>query len=102
MIKNLLKNKRGDIPITILVVGILAICIMALFSFYFSDKIMKKGFNDISLVDEISLLKEKILVYRELGFSDEKIYEILDVKKDDTGNYLFLNRNSLLVKYYID
>lgn len=102
MKRNLLTNKRGDIPITILVIGVLTICIFAVFSFYFSDRAIRKNLGDIGLIEESAILKEKILVYRELGFSSDEIDEIFGIKKDAIGNYILLNKGSLSVKNYVD
>lgn len=102
MKRNLLKNKKGDIPITILVIGVLTICLFAVFSFYFSDRAVRKNLGDISAVEESAIIKEKISVYREIGFSNDEINEIFGIKKDAIGNYVLLNKGSLLVKNYVD
>ena len=100
MLKNLLKNKRGDIPITILVIGILAICILAIFSFYLSNRNVKDDFSSISAIEKVLIAKEKISLYKEsLEFTWEEIEEIFEIKSDIQGKYITEEEGPLLVRY---
>ena len=65
MIKKI-RNKRGDIPVTILVLGVVAICILAILSFFASSFEMKKNF-DIQLVKEAKLAREADLEYATIA-----------------------------------
>ncbi len=51
-------NKRGDISITILVVGIVAVCFFALASFAFSVSNTFNFFNGINLIEKVSARAE--------------------------------------------
>ena len=97
MIKKI-RNKRGDIPITILVLGVVAICILAILSFYFSSFEMKKNF-DIQLIKEAKLAREKFDLYTNLGFTREEIDSALNVRYDQQGRHIFLQRDPLSVRY---
>jgi len=100
MIKNLLKNKRGDIPIVILVIGILAICILAIFSFYFSDRSVKTGFSSVDVIERVLVTKEKISLYNEsFGFTQDEIGEIFGVQEDIQGRYITAKQGPLSVRY---
>ncbi len=101
MIKNLLKNKRGDIPIIILVIGILAICILAILSFYFSDRGVKNSFSSISVIERVLVTKEKISFYnKNLEFTQDEIEELFNIQKDDFQvKYIIIEDGSLLVRY---
>jgi len=99
MLKNLLKNKRGDIPITILVIGILAICILAIFSFYSSSKSVKDDFSSISAIEKVLITKEKISLYEDFGFTQEQIKEIFGIKPDIQGRYITAKQGPLSVRY---
>jgi len=48
-------NKRANIPIVILVLGIFAVCTLALLSFYSSSIEVENSFNGISEVRELTL-----------------------------------------------
>jgi len=93
-----MKNKKGDIPVTILVLGVLAVCILAIFSFYFSFLKVQKNF-DIQVVKEIKLIKEKADFYGNLGFTQEEIDSLLNISYDSQGRYLFLDRGFISVRY---
>jgi len=55
-------NKRGDIPITILVIGVFAICAVAMLSFISSSIKIKDSFVGISKVEEANLKIETNLI----------------------------------------
>ncbi len=100
MIKNLLKNKRGDIPITILVIGILAICILAIFSFYSSDRNVKDDFSSVGVIEKVLIVKEKISLYnKSLEFTQDEIEEIFGIKPDIQGRYITAKQGPLSVRY---
>lgn len=100
MIRNKM-NKRGDIPITILVIGILAICLLAIFSFYSSDRNVKKDFAVVGAVEEIALMKEKIDLYERLGFDKEERKELFNIQYDSNQeiNFINLTREKITVRY---
>ena len=93
-------NKRGEIPITILVLGIVAVCILAIVSFYTSSLKVQKNF-DIQIIKEAKLLGEKAELYGNLGFNQEEIDKILGIESDSEGRYIFLERDGVSVRYNI-
>ena len=94
------QNKRGDVPVVILVIGVLAICILAIVSFYISDRAAKKGFDQIGLVDKVVIEHEKIAVYTAMGMGQSEIDKILNVETDIIeGRYIHLEQGSLKVRY---
>jgi len=101
MIKNKM-NKRGDIPITILVVGVLVICLLAVFSFYVSDTNVKKDFAVVGAVEEIKLIREKIELYeKNFDFDEEKRKELFNIQYDPDQeiNFINLTRGKITVRY---
>jgi len=102
MTKNLLKNKRGDIPITIFVIGVLAVCILAILSFYLLDRNIKDDFSSVSVIEKVLITKEKISFYNEsLEFTQEQMKEIFGIKDDldFQVKYITAREGSLLVRY---
>jgi hypothetical protein len=104
--KSIIKNKKGDIPITILVIGVVAICILAIFSFYFSDRKIKEDLNNIGIIEEAAVMKEKISFYRNLGFTEEEIAEEFGIKSESVGGFSFryftLSQEGVSVRYDIE
>jgi len=93
-------NKRGDISITIFVIGVLAICTLAIFSFYFSDRSVKSSFSSVDVIEKVLIVKEKISLYNESsGFTQEEIEEIFGIQEDIQGRYITAKQGSLSVRY---
>lgn len=95
-----MKNKKGDIPIVILVIGILLVCILTIASFNVSSLKVEKNF-DVQIVKEVNLIREKADIYKNLGFTAEEIDSILGIRKDEQGRYIFLEREGISVRYDI-
>ena len=95
----MIKNKRGDIPVMLLVIGVVGICTLAIISFYISDKNVRGGFEALELIEEIGLESEKIMFYERVGLSQEEINEILNIKEDGQGRYLLIEQNKVWIRY---
>ncbi len=54
-----MKNNRGDIPITILVIGVFAVCTLAILSFIASSISLRNSFVGIDFIEEVNLEIEK-------------------------------------------
>tara|TARA_Y100000310_G_scaffold343846_1_gene453456 strand:- start:487 stop:825 length:339 start_codon:yes stop_codon:yes gene_type:complete len=87
-----MKNKRGDIPITILVIGIIALCGIALLSFYL---VQKKEANKIDLVfylqhvyNEVESFKYSLATFPNVG--EDSIRNWYGIEK---GNNFVIKRN---------
>ena len=52
-------DKRGDIPITILVIGVFVVCTLALFSFFSSVKLLDHSFTGLDVIEEVNYKIEK-------------------------------------------
>lgn len=95
------KNKRGDVPVTILVIGIVAICIFAILSFESSLKRSQESFVGIGLIETIISIEEEIRfdkveqlgkfsgqgVIFELGKPLQKYVKIVANENQIKGNY---------------
>jgi len=53
------KNKRGDVPVTILVLGVFAVCTLAMISFVNSDRNIEKSFIGLEMVEEANIKIEQ-------------------------------------------
>ena len=49
-----MKNKKGSIPIIILVLGVLAVCSLALLSFYISNFKVENSFSRLKIVEQMN------------------------------------------------
>ena len=74
--KNIIKNKKGDIPITILVIGVFAICTLAILSFKFMDIKNTKGFYEsIEAIEEMNSQIQKYYFYNNVGVDGKEFLE---------------------------
>lgn len=94
-------NKKANIPVIILVMGVVILCGLAILSFSISSQNTKKAFSDVFIVEEIKIQKEKLNVYEELGETNLVQGEIL-LKSDVEGKYLEIRKGNVRVKYYVD
>lgn len=60
-----IRNKRGDIPITVLVIGVIAVCCMALFSFSLSTTKIRDSFVGLGMMEKINSQIENKTFYSE-------------------------------------
>jgi hypothetical protein len=76
------KNRRGDIPITILVVGVVLICSIGLISFVSSTTKVRTSFAGIGLVEQLDAQIEENSVKAEIPAS-ENLNEIILFAKNN-------------------
>jgi len=57
--KSLLENKKGDVPITILVIGVFAVCALAIFSFSYSIVKFGNSFDSLEVMEKVSVVIEE-------------------------------------------
>lgn len=74
------KNKSGNIAITILVLGVLAICFLTLLSFYGSSKKVDTSFNKVRVIEAMNYFYDNILFYSYVtslgkGLSPEEFFK---------------------------
>jgi len=63
-----IKNRRGDIPITILTIGVVLVCAIALASFFLSTVRMRSSFVGIGMIEQLnSQIEENSFYGRPIG-----------------------------------
>lgn len=92
------KNKRGNIPITILVIGVVAICILALGSFAFSIFKSNQGFG-LGVFEDIYSDVEKFYFYTGQGISWDMAAENIDASSDKGMLIIERNETNINIKY---
>ena len=86
-----IKNKKADIPITILVIMIVAACILAILSFFVSITKVEKNYLGVELINGINTDIEKFYFYLNAGFSEDEAAEKIDAEV--VGNKLIIHRD---------
>ena len=66
-----MQNKKADIPVTILVIGILGISILAILSFVKFSNNISKDFSGIGLIETMNSLNMENNFYKETEFKGD-------------------------------
>ena len=94
-----MKNRRGDVPITILVIGVVMVCALALISFFSSSFKLEQSFTGVSVIDDFKVKIDEYNFYKSKNISEVKIDVALDIKENARGRYFQIERNKILVRY---
>lgn len=105
--KNRMKNKRGDIPVMVLVIGVFCVCTLTLISFTIFDLQNSGGVYEIRLVGHVSFDWEEFNFYikngMDVNLAAKKIYSTFngDILTIERKNYISYEEGtySALVKY---
>ena len=90
-------NRRGDIPIMVLVIGVFAVCALILLSFSSSSSGAKEKFVIIGMVSDVNSLVEQSNFYVKVGNTPLKMIPNLDgfakEAKDNLPLYYEISKN---------
>lgn len=92
-------NKKGDVPVTLLVIGVFAVCTLALISFYLASIKITNSFAGVSVMENINSVAEKIRFYesQKLDFNfGTEVNGDITIKTEETQNHY-----SIIGKYKI-
>lgn len=81
------KNRKGDVPTTVLVIGVFVVCALAIGSFFYSGILLNKSFQSIEKMEKINfdieknpsldyheqILKNKLSINLDFDFIKERI-----------------------------
>ena len=94
-----MRNRKGDIPITILVIGVVAICGLALLSFFSSSFKLEKSFTNVPVIEELNVKIAEYNFYKSQGVLDSQIEEIMDIVDPAGERYLLIEKDKIWVRY---
>ena len=86
--------KKGDIPITVLVIGVMAISALALLSFLSAGFNIGQSLVGVALMEEMNVKINEYAFYNNLGISEEKIKKELGIVEEGNRKYFYLEKNS--------
>jgi len=92
-------NRKGDIPVTILVLGVIAVCALAIFSFYSSSVLVKDSFVGVGIVERLNAFAEEVRFNQARG---EFIEESDIFKKGVSSSGVFFKGDKDDKGYYIE
>lgn len=85
----ILKFKKGNIPITILVIGIFAICSLALFTFFISDFEISNSFVGVDIMHKVNSMRDEYQFYKNSGVSEEVLIGMFQLKDVGGQKYFY-------------
>jgi len=96
----ILKNKKGDISITILVLGIMAIFSIALFTIYSLDKKQSKNLDDFIYLRQVYVEADSLKYSMKIDTELYQKYKGIEFR--DEG--LFINREfeNIKIEYLVE
>lgn len=104
-------NKKASVPVTILVIGVFALCSLAMFTFFVSDFKIGNSFVGLGVMQEINSEVEAYYFYKNVGVDNEDLKLLFDVVEIDGRNYIkkeltyesfsFLGKNEEVVLFSV-
>ncbi len=79
---------------TILVIGVFAVCSLALLTFFISDFKTSNSFVGIDIMQKMNAQIDEYKFYQSQGVSDEKIQSYYRLIEEDGRKYLYLEKYS--------
>ncbi len=90
MIKSIkLKNKKGDLPVTLFVIGIFAVCGFALLTFFISDFKTTNSFVGLSVLQKINSNADEYLFYKNHGMSEGMLSTLFNITEEYDRKYFY-------------
>ena len=80
-------NKKGDLPVTLLVIGIFAVCAFALLTFFISDFKISNSFAGPNKMMNINAYADEYMFYKNAGMSDDKLKSLFNITTEYGRDY---------------
>ncbi|MBS3084372.1 hypothetical protein J4411_00470 [Candidatus Pacearchaeota archaeon] len=88
-------GKKGNLPVTFLVMGIFALCGFALLTFFISDFKVSNSFIGPSVVINVSSTADEYLFYKNEGMSYGNLKKIFDITEEYERSYIAENKTNI-------
>jgi hypothetical protein len=92
---NKAESKKGDLSVTILVVGIFAVCAFALLTFFISDFNISNSFVGVGVTNHVSSLMDQYLFYQNHGAPLNKLNSLFNVTEEYGKEYLVESKSGI-------
>ncbi len=83
------KNRKGDIGITILVIGVFAVCSLALLTFYISDYKISNSFVGLDVMHKLNADVDLYKFYKSEGISEDKLNSYFNLTTKGNDKYFY-------------
>lgn len=89
MKKMIIKNKRGDMPIMILVVGVFGVCALAMLTFFISDFNIGNSFVGVGIMQQLNSNVDEYLFYKNVGVPQDSLNMMFNYIEEDSVKYFY-------------
>lgn len=96
------KSRKGDVPVMILVLGVFAICAIAILSFYSSATRSKGDIGGFAIMEEANSRVDEYYFYSKFPMKEQAIIEMLELEEDNKGLYVNFSHKDVTIIYYLD
>lgn len=90
----MIKNKRGDIPVIFLVIGVFGVCTLALLTFFVADFKMANSFVGVSIVEKMNSVYDEYLWQKNIGRNDDQLGMLFNITEVDGVKYLYIEKTA--------
>ena len=97
-----IKNRKGDISITLLVIGVFAVFALAIISFFVSQNRISSSFTSPAVFGNISSQLENFYVYVDSGVSREEAAGRIGAKLEGNRMIIAAQQKGISVEYRIN
>jgi len=95
-------NKKGDIPVLILVIGVFSICTLAIISFFVSDSRASKDLLEIGMFEKFQIDLETFYFYKNAWDTPDEAARKIGARTDDEGNLVIEREGEFSSFRYIE
>lgn len=85
-------NNKGNIPVTMLVIGVFALCSLALLTFFVSDFRVSNTFVGIQVMQEMSGALDEYNFYKSEGVPVDTIEKFYNLTEKDGRKYFYFDK----------
>ncbi len=76
-------NRRADVSITLLVIGVFAVCTLAIVSFLLNGRLSQGSFANMEIFENLSSQAEDFYFYADAGYSMQEAAEKIGAQLQD-------------------
>lgn len=95
-------NKRGDVSITILVIGVFVVCTLAILSFIFYTQINQGNFVNTEIFENLSSSVDNFYFYVNSGLTADEASQKIGAKLEGNNLVFDATEKSISVQYIVD
>jgi len=88
MIKRI-NSKKGNLPITLLVIGIFAVSGFALLTFFIADFKISNSFVGVEVLQKVNSFADEYKFYKNAGIIDNKLEKMFNLTEEFGRKYFY-------------